>query len=334
MRKWIPRITAAALAVGLLATGCGGKRDYNSAGASASTASCEASTGRISIATGPAGGAYYGVGSAIAQLISDSTSLKATAAETGGSGLNIQLLMARDYDLGLAQADVAADALYGKGIFDGKPLRFQALTQLHGDYISVIVRANSGLKSIADLRGKRVSIGAPKSGVEITSRRLLQAAGLDPDKDIRAQRLDLTKSADAFKNGITDAFIWAGGLPTAQIVDIAASLGDKITFIDTTPLLEEMRKVNPVYSQVKIPAAIYKQPADLPTIGLPNFLLVREDFPIGNACAITKLIYEKKDTLVRAHPAANDIMLERARQTDPVPLHPGAKRALDLLGGG
>lgn len=335
MRQRILRVAVVALAVGLLVAACGGKRDNDSAGASTPAgAPCEASNGRITIATGATGGGYYAIGSGIAQLISDNTNLKATAAETTGSGQNIQQLMARDYDLALSQASIAADAINGKGIFDGKPQRFQALTRLHSDYIQLLVRADSGVNRIADLRGKRVSTGAPKSGTEITARLLLQVAGLDPEKDIQAQRLDPTKSADALKSGTIDAFVFLGGLPTAQITDIIASLGDKVRFIDATPQLGEIRKINPAYEQAVIPAAVYKQPADLPTIASPNILLVREDFSAGNACAITKLIYEKKAALETVHPAVKDIVLNKARQTDPVALHPGAKQALDALGSG
>jgi TRAP transporter TAXI family solute receptor len=335
MIKRAQRIIAVALAVGLLVAGCGGKRHDGSTGASASTGtSCETSGERITIATGPTGGVYYPIGSEIAQLISENTNLKANAGETAGaSGQNIQQLMAGHYDLAIAQADVAADAANGKGIFDGKPQRFQALTRLHGEYLHVIVRADSGLNSIADLRGKRVSTGVPRSGTELTIKRLLQAAGLNPEKDIEAQRLDLTKSSDAFTNGTIDAFVWVGGIPTTQIKDIMTSLRDKAKFIDVTPQLEELKKINPAYGQAVIPAEIYKQPADLPTIGVASILLVREDFPFGNACMITKLIFNNKAALEKAHAAAKDITLGKARQIDPVTLHPGARQALDALGG-
>jgi uncharacterized protein len=334
MRQRLSRVAAVALVVGLSVTACGGKRDNDLVGVSASTgASCEASGGRITIATAPTGSGFYAIGGGIAQLISDNTSLKATAAETAGSGQNIQLLMARDYDLALVQAGVAADALYGKGIFDGKPQRFQALTRLHSDYLQILVRADSGINGIADLRGKRVSTGSPKSGVEIFTRLLLQVVGLDSERDIQAQRLDPTKSADAFKSGAIDVFIWFGGLPTAQITDVTTSMGGKVRFIDATPQLAEIRKINPAYGQAVIPAETYKRPADQPTIVVPNILIAREGFPPGNACAITKLIFEKKAALEKVHPAVADIRLDKARQTEPVTLHPGASQALDSLGG-
>lgn len=202
---------------------------------------------------------------------------------------NIQQLVAGNYDVAFSLADTAADAVRGKGSFDG----------------------------VEDLRGKRISTGSPKSGTEVIANRLLQAAGLK-DTDVQAQRLDLAKTADGMKAGTLDGLVWSGGLPTAQITDITTALKDKVKFVDITPLLPKLKQVNEVYAQ----------PADVPTVVVPNLLLVREDFPAGNACAITKLIFDKQAELAKIHPAAKEITRQLAPRTDPVPLHPGAKQAL------
>jgi TRAP transporter TAXI family solute receptor len=319
------RITAGTLAVGLLAAGCGGKRTDN---ATAGKTSCEAGEGRVTIATGNAGGVYFVVGGGLAQLISNNTKLKASAAETGASVQNIQQLAAGDYDLAFSLADTAVDAVQGKGAFDGKPQKIQALAKLYSNFTQVLVRADSGIKTVADMKGKRISTGSPKSGTEVIANRLLTAAGLNPERDVQAQRLDLTKTADGMKDGSIDGLVWSGGLPTAQMTDITTSLKDKVRFIDITPQLDALQKINPVYAKGTIPAATYAQPADVPTIVVPNMLLVREDFPEGNACAITKLIFDKKGDLEKVHPAAKDIIKEKAADTDPVPLHLGSKQAL------
>jgi TRAP transporter TAXI family solute receptor len=130
------------------------------------------------------------------------------------------------------------------------------------------------------------------------------------------------------KSGTLDGLVWSGGLPTAQITDITTALKDKVKFVDITPLLPALKKVNEVYDQGTIPAATYGQPSDVPTVVVPNLLLVREDFPAANACAITKLIFDKQADLAKIHPAAKEITKQLAPQTDPVPLHPGAKQAL------
>jgi len=324
------RTVAMVLIAGLVVAGCGGKRtEDGSAGEQGGAITCEATQGRITIATGNATGVYFALGGGLAQLISDNTTLRATAAETGASVQNIEQLVAGDYDLAFSLADTAADAVQGKAAFEGKPAKIRALTNLYLNYTHVIARTDSGIRSVADMRGKRISTGSPRSGTEVIANRLLQAAGLVPDKDIQAQRLDLTKTVDGMKDGSIDGMFWSGGLPTAGITDLTTTLGDKVTFIDVTPQLDAMKAINPVYEQGTIPAATYKlSTGDMPTIVVPNVLLVREDFPAGNACAITRLIYDKKADLERVHAAAKEITPERAKDTDPVELHPGAAEAL------
>jgi uncharacterized protein len=322
------RTVAMVLIAGLVVAGCGGKRDDGAAGQQGASITCEASEGRITIATGNATGVYFALGGGLAQLISDNTKLRATAAETGASVQNIEQLVAGDYDIAFSLADTAADAVQGKEAFQGKPAKIRALTNLYPNYTHVVVRADSGIRSVADMRGKRISTGSPRSGTEVIANRLLQAAGLDPNKDIQAQRLDLTKTVDGMKDGSIDGMFWSGGLPTAGITDLTITLMDRVTFIDVTPQLDAMKKINPVYEQGTIPAATYKLRGDTPTIVVPNVLLVREDFPANNACAITKLIYAKKADLEKVHAAAKDILPEKAKDTDPVQLHPGAAEAL------
>jgi TRAP transporter TAXI family solute receptor len=321
------RALAAAAVLALAVTGCGGKQQTDSPGTGGAQ-SCEAGEGRITIATGNSGGVYYVLGGGLAQLISNNTKLRATAAETGASVQNIQQLVAGNYDVAFSLADTAADAVRGKGSFDGKPQKIQALARIYPNSTQVLVRTDSGITSVADMKGKRISTGSPKSGTEVIANRLLQAAGLKPDTDVQAQRLDLAKTADGMKAGTLDGLVWSGGLPTAQITDITTSLKDKVKFLDVTPLLPKLKQVNDVYDQGVIPKATYAQPSDVPTVVVPNLLLVREDFPAGNACAITKLIFDKQAELAKVHPAAKEITKQLAPQTDPVPLHPGAKQAL------
>ncbi|MFC6091414.1 TAXI family TRAP transporter solute-binding subunit [Saccharothrix lopnurensis] len=330
MRSWALKVAAGGLAIGLVAAGCGGKRTPDAAAPQGGGAACEAADGRITIATGNSGGVYYVVGGGLAKLISDNTELKATAAETGASVQNIQQLVANDYDVAFSLADTAADAVAGKGAFDGKPQDVKALTRLYPNYTQVLVRADSGIESIADMRGKRISTGSPKSGTEVIAHRLLTAAGLNPETDVQAQRLDLAKTADGMKDGSLDGLVWSGGLPTAQITDITTSLEDRVRFVDITPQLDALKQVNEVYDRGVIPAATYGQPADVPTVVVPNVLLVRSDFPEGDACAVTRLIFDRKGELEAVHPAAKGIAREEAANTDPVPLHPGSQ---DALGG-
>jgi TRAP transporter TAXI family solute receptor len=327
---------AVVVAVALAVAGCGGKRaDTGTATEPSGNATCEATDGRITIATGNSTGVYFALGGRLAQLISSNSKLRATAAETGASVQNIEQLVAGDYDVAFSLADTAADAVTGEGAFEGAPVQVQALTNLYPNYTHVIVRTDSGISTVTDMRGKRISTGSPKSGTEVIANRVLQAAGLDPSTDIQAQRLDLTKTVDGMKDGSIDGMFWSGGLPTGGITDLTTTLEDQVRFIDIMPQLDALKKINPVYEQGAIPAATYRiGGADVPTIVVPNVLLVRGDFPAGNACAITKLIYEKKADLENVHPAATDIRLSAAKDTEPVQLHPGAAKALADLGCG
>lgn len=317
----------AAVAVCLVATACGGKQANNTADQSSDK--CEASSGRITIATGNTGGVYYTLGGGLAQLISDNTPLKASAAETGASVQNIQQLVAGDYDVAFALADTAADAVNGKASFDGKPQDIEALARIYPNYTQVVVRADAGINSVADMKGKRISTGSPKSGTEVIANRLLEAAGVAPT-DISAQRLALRPTVDQMKSGQIDGLVWSGGLPTPELTDLTTSLGDDVKFIDISGLLDELKKVNPVYEAGTLPGDTYGLPDDVKTIVVPNLLLVTKDFPTGNACAITKLIFDKKADLAKVHKAANDIDRKLATETDPVKLHPGAAQALGV----
>src|SRR5690606_26509181 len=164
----------------------------------------------------------------------------------------------------------------------------------------------------------RISTGSPKSGTEVIANRLLDAAGLDPAKDVKAQRLDLTKTVDQMKDGSIDGLFWSGGLPTPAITDLFTSQGDKVKFIDVTPQLSKLREISEVYEESTIAKDVYKTPEDVPTIDVPNVLLVKDEFAEANACAITKLVYDKKADLEKTHPAAEGITLDNARKTDPV----------------
>ncbi|HEX7744418.1 MAG TPA: TAXI family TRAP transporter solute-binding subunit [Micromonosporaceae bacterium] len=325
---------AAAFSIGLAGlAGCGGRQDV-AGGDTGGDVTCEVKQEtRIGIATGNATGVYFALGNAYAEQISTATGgkVKATAAETGASVQNIQQLVAGTYAVAFSLADTATDAVQGTGSFDGKKQPVQALSRIYTNYTQVVVRSDAGIRTVADMKGKRVSTGSPKSGTEVIANRLLKSAGLDPAKDIRAQRLDLAKSVDGMKDGSIDALFWSGGLPTPGITDLFTTAKGKVAFLDITPLLGEMKKVNPVYEEGSIPAATYGTPGDAKTIVVPNLLLVKEDLDPNLACTLTKALFDRKPQLEQANAAAKGIQLETARKTDPVKLHRGAEKALDDL---
>jgi TRAP transporter TAXI family solute receptor len=312
---------AAVLAACLLLAGCGGERG--------GTQSTGGTGGRLSIATGNTTGVYYQLGGGLAALISQNVpGYQATAEATGASVENIRRVVAGQSDIAFTLADTAADAVNGTGSFQGKqPIR--ALTRLYTNYTQVFIRADSGIRTIADMKGKTVSTGSPNSGTEVIAVRLLQAAGLSTS-DITQRKLSLPETVQGMKDGQIQALFWSGGLPTAGITDLTSTMKDKVRALDLSPYLAKLQQTHgQVYAPATIPASAYGLSADVPTIGVPNLLVVKEDMPEDLAYRITKVIFEKKAELEKVHPEAKNITHENAPKTEPVPLHPGAKRYLD-----
>lgn len=322
-------LLTAGLAASLALTACGGQRSGSEAGSDVDEDSCDAGSGRLSIATGNTTGVYYVIGGGLAQLITDETDIQATAAETGASVQNIEQVVAGDYDLGFSLADSAADAVEGSGSFD-EAQDIATLGRIYSNYTQVVVRADAGIDSVEDFEGKSISTGSPLSGTEVIANRLIEAAGLELD-DVKRQRLDLTKTIDGMKDGSLDGFVWSGGLPTPGLSDLFTSMGDDAEFVDPTPLLPQLNEISEVYEEGTVPADVYGLDEDTPSIVVPNVLVVRDDMPANLACALTTLVYEQTAELVKVHPAAEEISTDLAADTDPIPVHPGSQRALDEL---
>lgn len=318
----------------LVLSGCGGQRDAGDQAGSAEVTTCEVTADtRLSIATGNTTGVYYTLGGAYAEAINAQTGgvLKATAAETSASLQNIQELVSGTHQIAFSLADTAADAVNGTASFtEAQPIA--ALSRLYPNYTQVIVRNDAGINSIAEMRGKRVSTGAPNSGTEVIANRMLEAAGLNPGSDVQAQRTELGKTVEGMKDGSIDAMFWSGGLPTGGITDLFVSQGGNVRFLDVTDTLPKLQEINSIYERGVIPASTYQTPMDVPTVVVPNLLLVRDDMDGNTACVLTKVLFERQPDLAKANKAANGISLDNARQTSPVPLHPGAEKALEDLG--
>ena len=328
-------VAAALMMIGAAATGCGGRQDQPTADTGGEV-TCEVSGDtRIAIATGNSTGVYFSLGNAYAEQISDATggTVKATAAETGASVQNIEQLVSGTYQVAFSLADTAADAAEGMGSFEGQPQPIEAISRIYENYTQVIARNGSGITSVADMRGKRVSTGSPGSGTEVIANRLLEAAGLNPTADVSAQRLDLTKTVDGMKDGSIDALFWSGGLPTPGITDLITTARNDVAFVDISGELAKMQEINPVYEEGVIPAATYGLPTDTTTIVVPNMLLVRDDLDANLACVLTKTLFDRLPQLEQAVAAAKGINIDTARNTEPVPLNRGAQVALDEVGG-
>jgi len=282
---------------------------------------------RLSIVTGGTGGVYFPMGGGLAQLISKYIpNTQATAEVTSASVDNMRLIGARRADIAFTLADTAYDAYKGEAVFRGNPVPIRTLTPLYNNFNHLVTLEGSGITTTADLKGKRVSVGSPGSGTEVTALRILEAAGIDPDRDIRKERLGVAESVDAIKDRKIDAFFWSGGLPTAAVLDLATTPGIKIRLVplDTT-LPNLQKKYGNLYFRAVILKEIYPgSVANAPTVGVANLLVVHKDFPEDLAYQITKLVYERRAELAQVHSEAKNITLIGVAGRSPVPFHPGA----------
>jgi len=282
----------------------------------------------ISIATGGTGGVYYPLGGGLAAMLSKKVpGMTATAEVTGGSVANMQLIGTGKPYLAFTQADAAIDALKGQDKFTGKPIPVRALAVLYPNRMHVVSIEGTGVTKIQDLKGKRVSTGSGGSATEVFGFRVIEAAGLDKDKDMRRERLGVAESVNALKDRKIDAFFWVGGLPTGAVTDLANSPGVKIQMIDIAHLVPEMaKKHGNIYIKDVIPQRMYKgMTADNQAATVTNLLAVHQNMDDKTAYAITKAMFENVVDLVRVHAEAVNIKLENQKaENSSIPWHPGA----------
>ncbi|MDQ7905804.1 TAXI family TRAP transporter solute-binding subunit [Phytohabitans sp. ZYX-F-186] len=279
------------------------------------------------LGTGNTSGVFYQVGGAYADVITTHLpGYEAIVAPTAGSADNLLRLGRGDVDVALTFADVAADAVRGRGAFaDGtRPLR--ALAVVYHNYTHLVVRADAGIRTPADLRGKRVSTGTVNSGTEFLALRLIRAAGLDPDRDMERSSLSLAATTRGLADGTLDATFWSGGLPTVGITELMGAKA-KMRFLPLDGLLPELDRLYPAtYVAGRIPASAYGLPGDIPTVTVGNLVVVEADMPDDLAHDLTALIFKYRQELVNGHPEWGSIDRGGAGRTGVVPLHPGAQR--------
>ena len=177
---------------------------------------------------------------------------------TGGSVDNLKLLGSGRSEVGFSMVDAALDAMEGKDKFTGGKVPVRTLMILYPNRMHVVSMQGKNITKMSDLKGKRVSTGSPGSATEVMAFRVIEAAGLDRDKDMTRERLSVAESGNALKDGKIDAFFWVGGLPTAAVTDVGATPNVKIVLVDTADLVDKMNaKYSPIYSKGVIPAKTY-----------------------------------------------------------------------------
>ena len=282
---------------------------------------------RLSVVTGGTGGVYYPLGGAIANVLSKYIPDTVVTAEVTSASIdNLKLVGAGKGDIAFTMADTAWDGYNGTGKFQGKiPLR--AIVVLYPNKTQVVTVQGKGIEKMSDLKGKRISTGAPGSGTELIALRLLEAYGIDTEKDVKREKLSVAESVGALKDNKIDAFIWSGGLPTAAVTDLAATPGHKIKLLDHSDAVPAMvKKHGPLYVKDTIPAKTYPgQDKEVSILSVWNILAVNEKMDGKLAYEITKTIFEKKAEIVAVHKEAQNIMLEtQIRGGSPIPFHTGA----------
>lgn len=285
----------------------------------------------LSIATGGTGGVYYPTGGAYAELINEHLEGYTAAAEvTGASVENAGLIARGDSDIALALADTVYQAYTGTVNFggDGQPPQLPNLRALGSAYpnaIQLVTLEDTGIESISDLEGHRVSVGAPGSGTEVSARAVMEANGVTYD-DIEEQRLNFNETAAALRDGDIDAGFWSVGPPTSSILDLATTRDIDLVSIEGDEL-ENGLAASDVFAPYTLPGGTYQGvEEDTQTIGTPNVILVAAEMDEQLAYDFLDALYNNIDDVIAVHPSAENTTPQFALEATPIPLHPGAVR--------
>ncbi len=287
-----------------------------------------ASAQNISIATGGTGGVYYPLGGGMAAALSKHVpGMQATAEVTGGSVDNLKLVGSGKPYIALTMADATLDAYRGEDKFKGNKVAVRTLMILYPNRMHVVSIEGRGVAKISDLKGKRVSTGSPGSATEVMAFRVIEAAGLDKDSDMKRERLGVAESVNAIKDGKIDAFFWVGGLPTAAVTDLANTPGTKLKMIDHADTVAAMnKKYGNLYIEDSIPKDMYRgMESDNKQATVMNILIAHESMDEKTAYNIVKTIFDKREDLIAVHKEAMNFKLENQKAgASPIPFHPGA----------
>ncbi len=300
------------------------------------TAMQPAKAENISIATGGTGGVYYPIGGGIASVLSKKVpGMQATAEVTGGSVDNLKLIDGDVSYIGMTMSDAGQDAYKGENKFKGKKVPLRTLMIMYPNRMHVVTVEGRGINKISDLKGKHISTGAPGSATEVMAFRVLEAAGLDKDKDVKRERLSVAESVNGVKDNKIDAFFWVGGLPTAAVTDLANTPGTKIKMVDHADLVPAMNKTyGNLYIEDTIPKTTYRgMEQDNKQATVMNLLVANEKMDDKTAYNIVKTIFESRDDLIAVHKDTADFKLENQKASaSPIPFHPGALKFFEERG--
>jgi TRAP transporter TAXI family solute receptor len=281
---------------------------------------------RLILATGGTAGTYYPFGGAMANIWNQKISgMNVTAQTTGASGENVRLVNKKEAELALVQSDTLDFAFNAKEAFKEKLTNMKAIAVLYPEIIQVVTRADSGIKSFPDLKGKKVGVGAPGSGTEANFRQLSDIYGLAKES-VGAQYLSFSESAEQFKDKHIDAFIVTAGIPNAAIMDISTQ--NEIAILNIAgDAAQKLSQKYPFLSPAKVPAGTYKnQTADVNTMAVNAVLIVNSEIPNDVVYNLTKTLFENQTELAQAHAKGKELNLQNAVKGVSIAFHPGAEK--------
>ncbi|MDD3432529.1 MAG: TAXI family TRAP transporter solute-binding subunit [Tepidiphilus sp.] len=281
----------------------------------------------ITVLTGGTSGVYYPLGVALSKIYSEAIpGAKTSVQATKASAENLNLLQAGRGEVGFSLGDAIAHAWAGneEAGFKQKLDKLRGLAAIYPNYIQIVASKESGIRTLQDLRGKRLSVGAPRSGTELNARAVLAAAGLSYADLGKVEYLPFGESVELMKNRQLDATLQSAGLGVASIRDLATNVPIVVVPVPA----EVVAKIgDPAYQPAAIPAGTYMgQEQDVPTVAIRNLLVTHSGVPEEVVYLMTKSIFEHLDELAAAHSAARGIEREKATDGFPIPLHPGAER--------
>lgn len=286
-----------------------------------------AKTEQVRMATGGNTGTYYAFGSAVAQILTEKTKLPITVQSTGASKANIQLMAAGEVELAIVQNDVMDYAWRGVDLFNGEKITsFSTMAAIYAEVCQVVANPAAGIKSIADLKGKNVSVGDAGSGTEFNARQILEAYGISFD-DIGKQNLSFTASAAALRDNKIDAFFCVAGAPTPAIVDLAVNKDIVVLEIDDIHAAQLIAKY-PFYTQYPISAGSYKGQGEVKTVAVKATFIVSSKLPEDTVYHLTKALFENNAQIKAAHVKGKEFSNSYAVEGISVPFHPGAAKYL------
>lgn len=326
MEKRTLGIAAALLALTMAFTGC----SSSSSGETAEGGST--STSKVRMATGGTSGTYYAYGGVIAQSISDTTGISFDVQSTGASKANIGLIADGEVDMAMVQNDVMDYAYNGTDLFDGeKTENFQSMAGLYAEVCQVIANPAAGIETIADLKGKRVSVGDAGSGVEFNAKQILAAYGVTFD-DIEVQNLSFGDSANAMKDNKIDAFFCTAGAPTTAVMELASTNDIKVLSVDG-PEAEALMADYPFYTTYTIPGDTYKgMEGDVQTVAVKATLIVNPELSEDTVYNMTKALFENKEDIMAGNAKGEELDPAYAVDGISVPFHPGAVKYFQEVG--